>query len=69
MRPLRVTTCCTRGLTHRFFYCSTTLKNALWWKNVRLWLIIIGLVALVIFFIVWVRFGPLCDSERLLSAI
>lgn len=33
---------------------STSLKSALWWKNVRLWLIIIALVAVLVFIIVWV---------------
>jgi len=32
---------------------SRSLKRAMWWQNVKLWLIIIAVILAVIFFIVW----------------
>lgn len=36
---------------------SVSLKRYLWWKNVKLWLIIIGVAIVVIFLIVWFSCG------------
>lgn len=36
----------------RFQYQSKNLKDMMWWKNVKMWLIIIFIVLIVIYFIV-----------------
>lgn len=36
----------------KFQYSSRNLKNAMWCRNVKMWLLIIGIVLVVIYFIV-----------------
>ena len=40
----------------RFQGSATKLKNTFWWKNVKLWFLIIGIVLAVIFIIIWRMF-------------
>jgi len=38
---------------YKFRNQSRSLKRAMWWQNVKLWIIIIAVILAVIFFIVW----------------
>lgn len=45
------------GEATTFKKTAVQLKRHMWWKNLKLWLIIIGVVAVVIFLIVWFSCG------------
>jgi len=48
----------------RFRNQSRSLKRAMWWQNVKLWIIIIFVVLAVIFFIVWGACGATFQKCR-----
>ena len=57
-----------KNTAHKFHKSSRRLKNTMWWQNVKMWLMIILIVALVVFFIAAMICGgmtfPTCQSGK-----
>ena len=52
-----------RNTAVKFHKTSRRLKNTMWWQNVKMWLIILGVVAVVIFVIAAMACGGFSFSS------
>ena len=56
-----------KNTAHKFHKTSKRLKNTMWWQNVKMWLMIILIVAVVVFFLASLFCGgmsfPECQSK------